>query len=166
MAARDTLSDTGIGSERGVAPESGRSAAIRGLAVYFLFGVLLGIVFTKSELVSWFRIQEMFRFGGFHMYGILGSAVAVAAASVAVIRRLRLRTRAGEEIHLPPKTLGTGTRYWAGGSIFGMGWALTGACPGPIFALIGSGLGPFVVVLLFAISGMWTYGQLREHLPH
>jgi uncharacterized protein len=170
MAGSDALLRTGTGGGTDAtsrrASEAPRVALVRGLAVYFLFGAFLGILFTKSEVASWFRIQEMFRFGGFHMYGILGSAVAVAAASVAAIRRLGLRTIAGETIHLPPKTLGRGTRYWAGGGIFGMGWALTGACPGPMYALIGSGIGTFAAVLLFAVVGMWVYGQLRDHLPH
>jgi uncharacterized protein len=143
-----------------------RMVRLRGLVAYFAFGIVLGIVFTKSEVISWFRIQEMFRFGGFHMYGILASAVAVSMVSLAVIRRLGIRTATGDEIHIPPKTMGRGTRYWAGGSLFGMGWALTGACPGPIFALIGNGIGAFVIVLVFAVAGMWIYGQLRERLPH
>jgi uncharacterized protein len=142
------------------------TGAIAGLLPYFLVGVLFGFVLVKGEVVSWFRMQEMFRFGGFHMYGILGSALAVAALSLALIRRFGIRTIRGEEIGVPPKKLGAGTRYWAGGTTFGVGWALTGACPGPIFALIGYGLLPFVIVLLFAVLGMWIYGQVRERLPH
>lgn len=145
------------------APARPRRAA---LAAFFAIGLILGITFIKSELASWFRIQEMFRFGSFHMYGILGSAVVVAAASLAAIRRLGLRSLTGETIRLEPKQLGSGTRYWAGGTLFGMGWALTGVCPGPIYALIGSGLGAFGVVLVAAVAGMWTYGHLRGGLPH
>jgi uncharacterized protein len=136
------------------------------LFVFFGIGLILGITFIKSELASWFRIQEMFRFGSFHMYGILGSAVLVAAASLAAIRRLGLRSAAGETIRLVPKPFGSGTRYWAGGTIFGMGWALAGVCPGPIYALMGSGVSAFAVVLVAAVAGMWTYGHLRGALPH
>jgi uncharacterized protein len=143
-----------------------RPARGRELVAYFGFGIVLGIIFTKSEVLSWFRIQEMFRFGGFHMYGVLATAVATSMLSVALIRRFDARTVAREEIRIPPKTLGRGTRYWAGGSLFGIGWALTGACPGPIFALIGNGIGVFAVVLFFAVIGMWLYGHLRERLPH
>ncbi|HUF13760.1 MAG TPA: DUF6691 family protein, partial [Longimicrobiales bacterium] len=117
-------------------------------------------------LISWFRIQEMFRFQAFHMYGVLGSAAGVAALSVALLRRFGVRTFDGDPIRIDPKAMGKGTRYWAGGLIFGAGWAVTGACPGPFFALIGSGLGVFVIVLLCALVGMWTYGRLRPRLPH
>ncbi|HUF27709.1 MAG TPA: DUF6691 family protein [Gemmatimonadaceae bacterium] len=136
------------------------------LGAYLALGMVLGIVALKTELVSWFRIQEMFRFQAFHMYGIIGSAVIVAAASIAVLKRLGLRTLEGEEIRTQAKVMGRGTRYWAGGTLFGVGWVLTGACPGPMFVLIGSGLGVFTVVLLSAIAGMWTYGHLRRSLPH
>jgi uncharacterized protein len=136
------------------------------LAAYLLIGVVLGVVALKSELVSWFRIQEMFRFQAFHMYGILGSAVMVAAASIALLRRSGATTLGGEAIRIQPKTMGKGTRYWAGGLLFGAGWVLTGACPGPFFTLIGAGAGVFVVVLLSAVAGMWAYGHLRPRLPH
>jgi uncharacterized membrane protein YedE/YeeE len=136
------------------------STAIRALAAYLVIGTLFGILFTKAEVISWFRIQEMFRFQSIHMYGIIGSAVAVAAASVWLIKRFRARTFSGEPIVIPPKELGGGTRYWVGGTIFGLGWALTGACPGPLFALIGAGNGVVVVVLASAIAGTWLYGWL------
>jgi uncharacterized protein len=136
------------------------------LAAYLLMGVVLGVVALKSELVSWFRIQEMFRFQAFHMYGILGSAVIVAAGSIALLRRSGATTLGGEAIRIQPKTMGKGTRYWAGGLLFGAGWVLTGACPGPFFTLIGAGAGVFVVVLLSAVAGMWAYGHLRPRLPH
>lgn len=136
------------------------------LAAYFAIGVVLGIVALKTELVSWFRIQEMFRFQAFHMYGILGSAVLVAAASIAVLKRLGVRTLEGEALRIQAKTMGSGTRYWAGGILFGAGWVLTGACPGPFYVLIGSGLGIFGLVLVSALAGMWTYGHLRPRLPH
>ncbi|WP_022836817.1 DUF6691 family protein [Salisaeta longa] len=139
----------------------------RGLLLYLLMGLYMGVVFTKSEVISWFRIQEMFRFDSFHMYGIIGSAVAVAALSVWLIRRYDLRTRDGEPITLNPKKLGrVNTRYWLGGIIFGLGWALTGACPGPIFALIGAGVEVMVVTLLSALAGTWAYAALRPYLPH
>lgn len=138
----------------------------RGLLPYFALGVLFGIVLTKSEVISWFRIQEMFRFQSFHMYGILGSAVLVAAVSIALIKRWRVRTLAGDEIAIPSKAMGKGYRYWAGGSLFGVGWAFTGACPGPLFALVGSGVTVMAVTALTATLGTWVYGFLRPRLPH
>jgi uncharacterized membrane protein YedE/YeeE len=135
-------------------------------AAYFVLGCLFGIVLTKSEVVSWFRIQEMFRFQSFHMYGVLGSAVAVAAGSIAVLRRFGIPTLTGEPIAIPAKELGKGYRYWIGGTIFGVGWALTGACPGPLFALVGSGAGVFTVAVISALAGTWVYGYFRPFLPH
>ena len=150
------------------APAPGRARGHRGreLLVYLVLGVLFGIVLTKSEVISWFRIQEMFRFQSFHMYGIIGSAVAVAALSLALIRRLGVRSLTGEPIALPPKAMGRGYRYWIGGTLFGLGWALTGACPGPLFALLGSGVGVLAVAITSAIAGTWLYGYLRPRLPH
>jgi uncharacterized membrane protein YedE/YeeE len=140
---------------------------LRGLFAYVLLGTFFGIVLVKSEVVSWFRIQEMFRFQSFHMYGVIGSAVLVAALSVAAIRRLGARTLGGEEIRIPPKSWGCfGTRYWLGGTLFGVGWALTGACPGPLFALLGAGVAPVVMAIGAAIAGAWVYGALRPKLPH
>lgn len=136
------------------------------LVVYGLFGLLFGIVLVKSEVVSWFRIQEMFRFDSIHMYGIIGSAVAVAAVGVQLIKRLKLTTLHGEPIEIPPKAWGRGTRYWAGGILFGFGWALLGACPGPMFALLGSGVTVMLVAIASALAGTWLYGALRPHLPH
>ena len=136
------------------------------LLAYFLLGSLFGIVLIKSEVVSWFRIQEMFRFEAFHMYGIMASAIAVAATSVAILRHSRIRAWTGETIAVPPKELGRGYRYWIGGTLFGLGWALTGACPGPIFALVGSGATVFAVTAVSALAGTWLYGYLRPHLPH
>ncbi|MFW6202120.1 MAG: DUF6691 family protein [Gemmatimonadota bacterium] len=143
-----------------------RGAAIRGLLVYFGLGIVFGLLLTKSEAVSWFRIQEMFRFDSVHMYGIIGSAVLVAAGSLALIERLRPRSVDGKAIRVPSKRLGGATRYWLGGIIFGLGWALTGACPGPLFALVGSGVGAIAVALLSAVAGVWVYGHLRPRLPH
>ena len=150
-----------------VAPELRTPTAPRQrLLGYFLLGIVFGVVLTKSEVVSWFRIQEMFRLHSFHMYGVIGTAMSVAATSVALIRRLRLRALTGEEIAIAPKAFGTGRRYWIGGTIFGLGWALTGACPGPLVTLIGSGATVFLVAVLAAVAGTWLYGLLRPHLPH
>ena len=150
-----------------VAPELRTPTAPRQrLLGYFLLGIVFGVVLTKSEVVSWFRIQEMFRLHSFHMYGVIGTAIAVAATSVALIRPLRVRALTGEEIAIAPKGFGTGRRYWIGGTIFGLGWALTGACPGPLVTLIGSGATVFVVAVLAAVAGTWLYGLLRPHLPH
>ena len=129
-------------------------------------GVLFGVLLVKSEVVSWYRIQEMFRFQSFHMYGILGSAMLTALISVQVLRRLGAQALTGERISIPPKVLGRGYRYWIGGMVFGAGWALTGACPGPLFALIGSGATVFVITAIAALVGTWTYGYLRPRLPH
>lgn len=133
---------------------------------YFLLGLLFGIVLTKSEVISWFRIQEMFRFQAFHMYGIIGSAVLVAGLSLQLIRRVGAKSLDGQAITIPPKVLGAGTRYWLGGACFGLGWAFVGACPGPLFALLGSGISVVIVILAGAIAGTWTYGALRPRLPH
>jgi uncharacterized membrane protein YedE/YeeE len=137
-----------------------------GLLKYLLVGIAFGIVLTKSEVISWFRIQEMFRFQAFHMYGVIGGAVAVAALSVLLIKRKHARTFGGTEISIPPKVLGKGYRYWIGGTIFGLGWAMTGACPGPIFALIGNGILVMIITLLSALAGTWVYSALRPRLPH
>lgn len=136
------------------------------LLAYLLLGLFFGIILTKSEVISWFRIQEMFRFQSFHMYGIIGSAVAVAALSVYLIKRLGVKDADGCPIAIPPKVLGKGTRYWLGGTLFGFGWALLGACPGPIFALLGNGVTVIIVALLSALAGTWAYGYLRPRLPH
>lgn len=136
------------------------------LVPYLLVGIYFGIIFTKSEVISWYRIQEMFRFQAFHMYGIIGSAVVVAAISVQIIKRFKIRSFDGSEINIPPKVMGKGTRYWLGGIIFGLGWALTGACPGPMFALVGSGVPVMLIAIVAAVAGTYTYGVLRPKLPH
>ena len=136
------------------------------LPVYLLLGVAFGFVLSRSEVLSWFRIQEMFRFQSFRMYGIIGSAVATAALSVALIKRTGLKSVSGESISIPPKPLGSGIRYAAGGTIFGLGWALTGACPGPLFALIGNGVTVMIAAVVSALLGTWAYGWLRPRLPH
>jgi uncharacterized protein len=116
--------------------------------------------------VSWFRIQEMFRFQAFHMYGIIASAIVVAGVSLAALRRLGARALDGSKVALAPKPMGGGYRYWIGGAIFGVGWALTGACPGPLFALFGAGVSVIAVTILAALVGTWVYGALRPRLPH
>lgn len=136
------------------------------LAAYFLLGIVFGITLTKSEVLSWFRIQEMFRFQSPRMYEIIASAVVTAAAAVSLIERLGLKTITAEPITIPPKQLGAGIRYVAGGILFGIGWALTGACPGPLFALIGNGLSVMIIAVLSALAGTWCYGWLRPRLPH
>ena len=133
---------------------------------YFLSGIWFGFVLTKAEAISWFRIQEMFRFESFHMYGILGSAVAVGAASMWFVRRFGMRSRTDEAIVVTEKEMGKGVRYVVGGLTFGLGWGLTGACPGPIFALTGAGVLAAPMILVGALLGTWTYGHLRDRLPH
>jgi uncharacterized membrane protein YedE/YeeE len=136
------------------------------LVFYLLLGIAFGVVLTRSEVVSWFRIQEMFRFQSFRMYLIIGSAVATAALSLAVLKAIGLKSISGDKISVPRKELGTGIRYAAGGTIFGLGWAMTGACPGPLFALIGDGVPVMIVAVLSALLGTWVYGWLRLRLPH
>jgi uncharacterized membrane protein YedE/YeeE len=136
------------------------------LLAYLFLGICFGIALTESEVLSWFRIQEMFRFQSPRMYEIIGSAVVVAAASLALIKRLGLKAISGEPIAVPPKSLGLGVRYAAGGTIFGLGWALTGACPGPLFALVGNGVTVMIAAIGSALGGTWLYGLLRPRLPH
>ena len=134
------------------------------LVKYLIAGILFGIILTKAEVISWFRIQEMFRFQSFHMYGVIGSAVVTGIISVFLIKKLKLKTISGHPISFPEKTFNKGQIF--GGLLFGAGWALTGACPGPIFASIGTGAFVMIVVLFSAIAGTWTYGFLRDKLPH
>lgn len=131
---------------------------------YLAIGIAFGVVFVKSEAISWFRIQEMFRLASFHMYGIIGTAVIVGRVSVFLIRRFRIRTLAGEQVVIQDKVFNRGQIY--GGLTFGLGWALTGACPGPLFAQIGAGFAPVVITLLSAVAGTWVYGYFRDRLPH
>lgn len=131
---------------------------------YLIVGILFGIVFVKSEVVSWFRIQEMFRLQSFHMYGIIGSAIVVGMLSIWLFKKFNIKTIYGEEIELHPKTFNKGQIF--GGLLFGLGWAITGACPGPLFAQIGTGATVIFVTLLSAIAGTWVYGLLRNKLPH
>jgi uncharacterized protein len=131
---------------------------------YSAVGIVFGIVFVKAEVISWFRIQEMFRLQSFHMYGVISAAVAVAMISVALIKKFKVKTIYGEPIVFHPKKFNKGQII--GGITFGLGWALTGACPGPLFAQIGTGAFVVAVVILSAIAGTWTYGYFRERLPH
>ncbi len=131
---------------------------------YAAVGLLFGVAFVKAEIVSWFRIQEMFRLESFHMYGIIGTAVVIGALSVFLIKKLRVKTVHGEDITFHDKTFNRGQII--GGLLFGFGWAMTGACPGPLFAQIGTGAAVIVVTLLSAIAGTWVYGYFRERLPH
>ncbi len=133
---------------------------------YLLIGTGFGFVLVKSEVVSWFRIQEMFRFDSFHMYGIIGFAIIVGIISVQIIKRRNMKDTHGNPITIPPKDASQVTRYIVGGSIFGLGWALLGACPGPMFALLGSGLTIMLVPIAAALAGTYTYGILRDKLPH
>jgi uncharacterized membrane protein YedE/YeeE len=131
---------------------------------YAVVGILFGIVFVKAEIVSWFRIQEMFRLQSFHMYGVIGSAVLVGIISVWIIKKFNIKTIYGEEIQFHTKKFNKG-QIW-GGLLFGFGWAITGACPGPLFAQIGTGATVISITLLSAIAGTWVYGLIREKLPH
>ena len=134
--------------------------------VYLCLGACFGILLIQSEVASWYRIQEMFRFQSLRMYLIIASAIAVAAVSLQIIKRLGLKSISGEPIVIPPKVMGRGIRYAAGGTIFGIGWALAGACPGPLFALAGYGLSVYAVAILSALAGTWLYAALRPRLPH
>jgi len=133
---------------------------------YLLIGTGFGFVLVKSEVVSWFRIQEMFRFDSIHMYGIIGLAILVGMISIQIIKRKNIKDNEGNPITIPPKDASQVTRYIVGGTIFGLGWALLGACPGPMFALLGSGLTIMVIPILAALAGTYTYGLLRDKIPH
>jgi len=131
---------------------------------FFLTGNAFGILLIKGEVISWFRIQEMFRLQSFHMYGIIASAIATGIISILLIKKFKLRTINKQEIIITPKKFQKGYVY--GGLLFGFGWAITGACPGPLFAQIGSGATVVIVTLLSAIAGTWVYGFFKERLPH
>ena len=130
-----------------------------------LIGIFLGIIFMKAEVLSWFRIHEMFAFQSFHMYGIIGSAIAVGALSVLIIRKLGAKSIEGNVIELNDKAPNYKSAY-IGGTIFGLGWAMTGACPGPMYALVGSGTTVFLISIVMGILGVLTYAALRSKLPH
>ena len=133
---------------------------------YLLSGIFFGFVLIKSEVISWFRIQEMFRFDSIHMYGIFFTAILVGALSIRLINRFELKDIDGNTMNLEPKDNSLTKRYIIGGLLFGLGWALTGACPGPHYVLSGSGLLIMLVPLVSAIAGAWAYGLLKPKLPH
>ena len=130
---------------------------------FLILGAFFGIVLVKAEVISWFRIQEMFRLQAFHMYGIIGSAILVGMISIQIIKRFNIKTIDGEEIVIPKKEFRWGNIY--GGLIFGLGWAITGACPGPLYALLGSGFYVISITLLSAIAGTWFFGLIKNKLP-
>lgn len=132
---------------------------------YLIIGILFGITMYKSEAASWFRIYEMFRFESFHMYGIIGTALAMGVISTLIIKRYNIKSFYGETVKFIPKEKGF-TRYMLGGIIFGLGWALAGACPGPMFTLLGAGFLSISIVIIAAILGTFIYGILKEKLPH
>ena len=132
---------------------------------YLLVGFLFGIVLTKSEAVSWYRIYEMFHFQSFHMYGIIGVAVATGLIGMQLVKRFQIKNIKGTLMQVEDKEKGS-ARYWIGGILFGLGWALVGCCPGPIFILFGAGFFPVVLVLLGALLGTFVYGLTKDILPH
>ncbi len=160
--------------ERGPEPLQARAPAagntIPAMLGYLLIGMFLGVVFVMSEVASWYRIQEMFRLHSLHLYGVIGSALVVSATLFWLIRRFGLRTLGGEPIQVAPKEWGTarlrGARYWIGGTLFGMGWALLGACPGPMFALVGTGMLVLLMGILAAMAGTFVYALVQGRLPH
>jgi uncharacterized protein len=131
---------------------------------YVFAGIFFGILLIKSEVISWYRIQEMFRFQSFHMYGVIGSAVVVGMISVWLIKKFKIKTIYGEKVLFVSKKWHKGNIY--GGLVFGLGWAITGACPGPLFAQAGFGFTAVIVTILSAIAGTWVYGKIMNHLPH
>lgn len=132
---------------------------------YILAGIVFGIIMSKSEALSWYRIQEMFRFQSFHMYGIIMTAVTIGVISVALIKKYKIKDSDGQPVIFPEKD-NRWKSYLIGGIIFGLGWALTGACPGPIFVLLGQGFTVMIVVILGALAGTFFYGAIRSSLPH
>lgn len=144
--------------------ENGVKQSVAHQLKYLLVGIMFGIVFVKAEIISWFRIQEMFRLQSFHMYGVIGSAILTAMISIFIIKKFKIKSLDGEPIEIPKKSFTKGNIY--GGLIFGLGWAMTGACPGPLFAQIGTGATVIIITLLSAIFGTWVYGKYQDKLPH
>jgi len=132
---------------------------------YLIVGIAFGIILTKAEVISWYRIYEMFRFQSFHMYGIIGSAILVGVLFIQWIKRKNIKSMYGQAIQIPSKNLSI-PRYLIGGIIFGLGWAMAGACPGPMFILVGNGFLVMLVAIGAAILGTYTYGLVRNKLPH
>ncbi|GAA4269840.1 DUF6691 family protein [Hyunsoonleella aestuarii] len=132
---------------------------------FLLVGIFFGIILVKSEAVSWFRIYEMFRFQSFHMYGIIGTAIATGLLFLQISKRKHLKNIIGEQIDAPEKEEGF-IRFIVGGTIFGLGWALIGACPGPMYILLGTGVYSMTIVIIAALLGTFIYGLLKGKLPH
>ena len=133
--------------------------------LYIVLGVIFGITMYKAETASWFRIVEMFQFQSFHMYGFIGSALAIGVIAIQIIKRKNAKDVDGKAIIINPKYKSV-SRYLFGGISFGLGWALIGACPGPIFVLLGAGTYSVIIVILAALTGTWLYGILKDKLPH
>ena len=133
--------------------------------IYIFLGIFFGVIMTKSEVISWFRIQEMFLFQSFHMYGIIGVAVCLGVLQILLINKFNIKDFSKSPIVFVPKQKGI-ARYLIGGIIFGLGWAMTGACPGPMYTLLGHGLSVIAVVIMSALAGTLTYGAVRSKLPH
>lgn len=131
---------------------------------FILAGIFFGFVLTKGEAISWYRMQEMFHFQSFHMFGIFMTAVSVGSLSIFLLKKFKVKTLEAEPVAIPDKTFHKGIIF--GSLIFGFGWALTGACPGPLYAQLGSGVGVTIVMIASALFGTWTYALLREKLPH
>lgn len=162
MSKMNSLENKNIDSE-GINASQKKETGLANIK-YLIVGIFFGIVFVKAEIISWFRIQEMFNLQSFFMYGVIGSAVAVGVVSVFLIKKFNIKTLQGEKIEIQPKTFSKGQIY--GGLLFGFGWAITGACPGPLFAQIGTGATVIVVTLVSAIAGTWFYGLIKDKLPH
>ena len=154
------ISSDGEDAQKSVGKKPGLGFYLR----FFAIGVAFGILLVKGEVVSWFRIQEMFRFQSFHMYGIIGSAIVVGVISILLIKSFHVKSIDGERIDLPKRTFNKGQVY--GGLLFGFGWAMTGACPGPLYAQIGTGATVVIITFLSAVAGTWIYGSLQKALPH
>lgn len=133
--------------------------------VFLIVGIWFGIVMTKSEAISWFRIHEMFRFESIHMYGIIGVAVILGATAIFLLKKFKVKTLSGEPVSYTPMELNV-KRHLLSGTIFGLGWAIVGACPGPMYVLVGQGYWFIIVIMLSAILGTYTYGAVRDKLPH
>ncbi|EYB68162.1 hypothetical protein DEIPH_ctg026orf0069 [Deinococcus phoenicis] len=155
---------SGVHTESTATEPTATRRAATGLLAYLLAGLFFGVVLVKSEAASWYRIQEMFRFESFHMFGLIGSAVLTGLLTTTWLRRAG-RTREGEAVRITPKEPGW-RRYVFGGLTFGVGWGLAGVCPGPIFVLLGAGVWPILIVLISALLGTYLYGALRDRLPH
>jgi uncharacterized membrane protein YedE/YeeE len=160
------INQTEAGADPNCVEPNSSQTKDKGLALlkYVVIGIVFGIVFVKAEIISWFRIQEMFRLQSFHMYGVIGSAIVTGIISIQLIKRLNIKSIHGETINIPTKVFKKGQVI--GGFIFGLGWAITGACPGPLFAQIGSGYTVILVTLVSALAGTWLYGKFEKYFPN